>query len=288
MYDRSVQRVLCGLIVLSGCDVVFGLDRTTPPDAPVSPFEPLIIDPGGDIDEDLLPNGTDLCPLIKSNVLGANEDADGDGVGNLCDPAPTVPGDCLALFDAFATNGTLSPHWRSSGAPIELIDSYLEIPAGPETVVYLDIPMPLTSLTVGGYIPGGTGGRRAIQLLFEHDRVQGVTGRACGVERDDASTASSRVTLVNVAAGIDTELAMSPLDDTAIGAGTTVELGWSDKGAGTGVSFAGRCRAELSAGPTMVDTSIEALPPPGDSFALRTLTVGFNVAAIVGYGQCPP
>lgn len=280
VYDEPVRRALVGLCMLCGCDSVFLLDRNT------VIIEPVIIDPDGDVDGDGDPNATDLCPLLQRTVVGANDDFDGDGVGNLCDPEPQVRGDCLALFDAFQYAGELSPHWRSSGQTITKDDNQMVIPPGTETIVYLDVEFPLTSLTVDGYISDGTGGRRAIQLLFDHDHIAGATGRACSLEQLDPDGSIAEAAVVEIVSGVDTRLTASPLDDTRIGAGTSVLVGWNDRHPETGESFAGSCHAEIADQANRGDqTAVAAVAPRGGAFGLRTLTVGFNVGTIIGYGH---
>jgi hypothetical protein len=56
-------------------------------------------DDGQDIDGDTYLNYVDNCPTVRDrdldgdHVVDYQRDSDGDGVGDLCDPAPTIPGD---------------------------------------------------------------------------------------------------------------------------------------------------------------------------------------------------
>jgi hypothetical protein len=56
-------------------------------------------DPGQDVDGDGYLNYVDSCPAVADrdldgdNVIDYQRDSDGDGVGDVCDAAPTIPGD---------------------------------------------------------------------------------------------------------------------------------------------------------------------------------------------------
>ncbi|MFN0246688.1 MAG: hypothetical protein ACKV2T_07250 [Kofleriaceae bacterium] len=77
------------VVVLAGCDLAYGLDRSTcTRDGVVS---------NHDEDEDGIQDACDLCPHLASNDE-ANED--GDGLGDQCDPDPTTA-QCIAAFEPF-------------------------------------------------------------------------------------------------------------------------------------------------------------------------------------------
>ncbi len=106
------------LLYLAGCRGLYGVDgehdasapHDAPPDTPIdapaidappdaAPIRPIIADGSGDFDGDKIDNAHDPCPLDPT----ATGDSDGDGVGDACDPHPGTPGDCIVLFDDFAT-----------------------------------------------------------------------------------------------------------------------------------------------------------------------------------------
>ncbi len=88
------------LVLLAGCDVVFRIDRLSATDAgpgssdaiDAPPVEPCAAGMH-DEDHDGHADKCDLCPGIADD----QSDADGDGVGNACDPNDIAPHE-LALF----------------------------------------------------------------------------------------------------------------------------------------------------------------------------------------------
>jgi len=71
-----LRLVLFGAVVLSGCNLVYGLDETQP----LGPPRP-------DRDDDGVPDDEDLCPMTPDPD---QTDADGDGYGDACDTCPAL------------------------------------------------------------------------------------------------------------------------------------------------------------------------------------------------------
>ena len=94
-------RALTLLFVLSGCDRVYGLDRAPADAAPDAAFDadPTCHPVGHDEDHDCIPDDLDTCPGIPNDQT---RDSDKDGVGDACDPFPTMDGDRLLEFVSFA------------------------------------------------------------------------------------------------------------------------------------------------------------------------------------------
>jgi hypothetical protein len=90
------------LVLLAGCDAVFGISKPVPadaqqfdaPDALVGVHDPrcetaqqIAMDDAADDDGDGIANRIDNCPGIYNP---SQVDADGDGIGDACDPDPGV------------------------------------------------------------------------------------------------------------------------------------------------------------------------------------------------------
>jgi Thrombospondin type 3 repeat len=122
------------ITLATGCNAVFGLHDVTPSDG---------VDPDGDPDGDGIRNADDNCPMFANpdqhdedgdgfgdgcdvcpGIANPDQaDADGDGVGDLCDPRRAKPGDCLVLFESFATTDAVAfaSDWTQLDANASLI-----------------------------------------------------------------------------------------------------------------------------------------------------------------------
>jgi hypothetical protein len=256
---------------VTGCGSVFDL-------VPLEelPFYGSVInDPAGDADDDGEPNATDLCVLIPATELGGRADTDGDGVGDLCDPDPDEPGNCLALFDSFSA-GTLSPHWRFDGEPVAIQDTKLHIPGGDETILYLDTALTLDAVYVDGYIHIGAnagGPRHAIQVLVDTTLTPQVNGHACGVESDSSS---SRVAVSTVTGGAAASPMTAAIGDLVVGAGTNLDiLSWTPEG----------CHVELSDAQRSQQATVASPPPASGVLGIRVLDAGIDLYSVAGYGR---
>jgi hypothetical protein len=259
------------LLLATGCGSVFDLE----PVEELPFYGSVVNDPTGDVDEDGDPNATDLCVLIPATELGGRADTDGDGVGDLCDPEPNKPGNCLALFDSFAAP-TLSPHWRFEGDPVEIQDSKLHIPGSDETILYLDTALTLDAVYVDSYIHIGAnagGPRHAIQVLVDTTLTPLVNGHACGVESDSQS---SMVSISTVTAGVDSSPTTASVGDLLVGAGTNLDiLSWTSAG----------CHAVLSDGSRSQEATVAGKPPASGVLGIRVLDAGIDLYTVAGYGR---
>lgn len=130
------QRILVAVLLGGGCNPVFGIDKTLPqdaaPDTPDADLRPdrdhdgvadvedpciaAAADFAEDTDGDTVVNGDDVCPFFPP--LGP--DSDGDGMHDVCDPFPMVPGDshrcAMRLYDP-ELNASL---WKARPGEIDL------------------------------------------------------------------------------------------------------------------------------------------------------------------------
>jgi hypothetical protein len=270
--------VVGSLVLVAGCDQVFGFGDFPSVDEVTKHHGRVFNDPDGDVDNDGVPNASDLCPLDDNSQIGAGVDTDGDGVGDLCDPAPKVPGDCVALFDDFAFDQPLSSHWKSQGAPVHVdpLDG-LFIDVADETVVYLDEPLDITTVISGGYIHQGGTGSRAIQLFTDIAFAPQVNGVACGPHGPAGATS---IAVVDVADGIDTVVVEQAIPGgIPLAAGTDIDFAWGGRTTAS-------CRAVLNT--TTASQGGEVARDPsslGGVFGLRVVNAGFIVGVVVGYGH---
>ncbi|MBK9036367.1 MAG: hypothetical protein IPL61_34820 [Myxococcales bacterium] len=85
-------RLSC-LCLLAGCNQVLGLEPVEPPPRDAAAIDGRVA-AGHDEDLDTIDDAFDVCPNVADDQL----DADGDGVGDACDPNPKVPIDRLRAF----------------------------------------------------------------------------------------------------------------------------------------------------------------------------------------------
>jgi len=273
-------RATIAFVCLVGCDEAFDLEKVmyVPPDAgPDAPRYPgqIINDPTGDFDGDGEPNATDPCVLIQASEPGGRDDTDMDGVGDLCDPNPATVGDCLVLFDTFEAP-TLSSHWRYDGEVVTRESGgYMRIPAGDETVVYLDQPLEMATVYIAGYVAygaNGPGSRFAVQTFMDFTRSPAANGTACSLESDKST---SKAAVVDVTDGVDLLRSTASIGNILVAAGSTAGLRWRADG----------CYGELRANSTRQSALTSTAPPASGVFGLRTLLVEFQVYMIAAYGR---
>ncbi len=277
------------LALVSGCERVLGLAPL--PDSPQYP-DHFLMDPDGDADGDHIPNSMDLCPVNDDTQgAGGGVDSDKDGVGDLCDPHPDTPGDCLVLFDDFS-NETLSPHWIGAGGALQIIQvpgpagrnvDVLQFDSTPEEIVSLDIPLDLDAVTLLGYVQAGDQStnftRAAVEMFVDLTLSRMPTaanGTACAIESMNVPT---KVEGIVTTAGLDAPSVSVDVGPERLGAGTNFTLLWSPA--------AGGCWTHIddSANQTSDTASVALDVPKSGTFAVRGIGVGLYFYAVAGWGH---
>jgi hypothetical protein len=180
------MRLLLAVSLLTGCDVVLGLDERPPP----VPGEST----KNDEDADGIVDAIDLCPQLGQNSL---EDTDKDHIGDDCDPRPNEPDE--RFFFAFlggdigrlTTTGVLM-----SGDIAEDPDSVIlgAIP-DPHSALVLDVDSPIADIVVDATIRQVKGslasgeyselGVHSVLRAFTADKS--MRGDICVLGRDNGS-----------------------------------------------------------------------------------------------------
>jgi len=279
---RGVLCVLVGL-GLAGCDQLFHLDEVGPQAPDAAHLGRVIDDPTGDLDGDMVPNAMDLCPTInQQEVPNAGTDADMDGVGDACDPHPTNPGDCLALFDDFQNQATPASAWKWTGDPMEIVDGKsLALPASPnydDAYLYLDQSLDLDAIYVWAYVQAGdnpgSGQRHAAQAFFNLQVSPSINGTGCGVE---SSGSGSQVTTSTITGGVEGVVIGMPIGSNLVGIPNDVVITWG--------MTPGQCKGEVGPNNGHQSTVIALDPPPSGAFGLHLYDAGLHVYAIAGWGH---
>ena len=140
-------------------------------DAAIDDADAGVDGPPGDVDNDGVPNATDVCPnkpdplqydedgdgvgdaCDPCPVSSNNVDEDGDGVGNDCDPNPTTIGDRIAFFDGF--RGGLPAGWTATGNWTAMTGDVL-VSVGPDVDAVLQSPFTAdaTSTVIAAFVSG--------------------------------------------------------------------------------------------------------------------------------------
>lgn len=111
------MRLAAAVLLCAGCTEVFGVHHVGVPidavDAPPDVDCATLID----FDGDCIADDVDNCP---ANANPGQEDTDmpADGVGDACDPHPTLPGDRIVFFASFRDPSAEMPMWLDlAGTP---------------------------------------------------------------------------------------------------------------------------------------------------------------------------
>ena len=170
---------------------------------------------GHNEDVDFVDDGCDLCPHVYELEPG---DADGDGVGDSCDPDPAVPRERIVFFDGF---GTLEPEWevRGTSAISELRDDFYFADArNQEQLVLVRNYTPgRDTFVVGGRFGAASPtGARQIAAAFSAVAAPGAVTYYCELYGNDTTTRLGATQHDgNVYTGNNAPVALPPLENEA-------------------------------------------------------------------------
>lgn len=292
MINALVMRALAfSFVALMGCDNVF---RLTPlPDPPVDGrgdasdvTDDAMIDAStvgcpahyiaaGDLDTDGVPNAQDLCPFLASTTQ--EPDADADGIGDRCDPHPSMSGDCILLLDTFATLGcwTAYESWQTCG-------SALCTPSSGATITLIN-PIPMdTGEIAGTFTQIANGGPFLSLVLNDSQPGEGLTGAGCEVVDSGGNIGTSMTTYAADAAAANTTYTNMPLqasNETPV----EVAVAW---GAQPNVSPYYQCTSLTSTTsvPVSSGTQYPFEAPGGMQASIRTNAGVFKPQVFIAYG----
>ena len=285
------MRWLLFLVCLASCRGLYGVDNdrdaagthdgSAAHDAPTEDapsdgtpdaarIHPIISGGSGDADGDGIDNAHDPCPLDPTPT----GDMDGDGVGDVCDPHPDAPGDCVVLFDDFAT----STNWATKGSMTfgcePTFNNGVCVQADGDVALLLSTaPQPLFATATDALVIMHDHGNTqslgfGIGARVHLDVQQRLVGSVCGAFRD---VGGDGVAVEAVAAGVPT--------------GTVTPFAGIFE-----VNVARRVKWRPNAGCTVDTDSIFANgDSDGDRVGVYLSDVKIDIRAIVAYGQhCAP
>jgi hypothetical protein len=252
--------------------VLFQIDHIEHTDAAIDMGTPFSCEltniSDGDYDNDGKPNAEDECP----DIAAPSPDGDGDGIGDMCDPHPTVAGDCLRVFTDFATP---TPRcWRTMGWTYGCMagdeTGWCSPSNSNRTPLQYSLLAPLTYARMTGTIVGIHGPMSAVVMLNDYGQATNLMGDACGVTslNNNFSTVSGIWTNDVLTSGSNSPMtptiAYQPAPIVAV----------------RGIST---CRGAAAVASTLTSVEILAYPDSVGPFAVHTVNMTFHVEAIAGY-----
>lgn len=147
------MRLCVALLGLCGCNQLFGLENTVQNPAvdaaincAINPKDPLFHDEDHDGYADLCDNCPGIANPDQANRLEEANLQAKDQVGDICDPAPDLPGDTIAAFISFDEPGAISS-WSPLNGSWRIVDGQMIIDATQafdyQTIKYLGATTPL-------------------------------------------------------------------------------------------------------------------------------------------------
>jgi hypothetical protein len=138
-----IRSLLLIVVALGGCDLVFDLERG---DGPPPSCGDVIHDEDEDGVRDLCDNCPGVANPLQENIRETNAGAIADGVGDACDPRPTLGGDYIERLQTFSTPTDIGD-WQILGGAWSVVGDQMvfDEPAHYEERVLLSLGAPITA-----------------------------------------------------------------------------------------------------------------------------------------------
>lgn len=284
MFDRSALVVL----LLAGCNQIYGLDPTTIREAglltdidldgvgdDVDPCLAPVRDEIDDMDADGVLAKDDACPF--DDVQGT--DADADGVPDACDPFRTSGGDRLRCYMSFGSTELNARLWKGRGTMDwtsregELYVTLLDHPTGVVSTIDLEGTQ-TTFETFVSLANSNTTGPYAFRLWARAAETPDNKELGCEISGTSGSPASVRVAVVR---GNDMDIAARTLfTPFPLAFPTRVALTIARGGSGVDV----RCRFRWSTFDEAVKATVAEMPVGRVAFGTEELAANVSALAI--------
>jgi len=271
---------LAPVLLCTGCHLLFQLEEVQPTpdgdsDAPALNCTIPYVSPG-DFDDDGIDNAHDLCPMVSGDM----PDSDGDGVGENCDPHPTVAGDCVLVFQDFRE--TTLPCWTTNRWQYDGDGWSTPSPSDRETLVCSALASISYGIMIGRILEPSTDPLRAVLVMYRYGGGVDLTGDVCGVKQlSDAFAVTSGLWKNDML----TIGSVSPSNPTLAFQPAVVQLDrWT---AGPSASL---CTLKASTGTSATGATTDAYAGVTGRLAIHSIATRFRVQAFVGYGvgnACP-
>jgi hypothetical protein len=287
---NPMRTLLCSVLALAGCDNVFRLSPVPEPkidasienprdadiDAAATACMPGFVSPG-DFDGDSSQNHEDNCP----NLAASQIDTDTDGLGDYCDPHPTVAGDCILFFDTFANLDCWQTYeaWSTCGTGV----------CSPMAMGTLDLKPAITSdsaVLYGDVLASSAGGPTVSLMLGDATAGVARSGYACEAYNNSDNIGVSTVEYTNDTGNNRYTSATSP-PQTVTTPGIAIVVAWVVQDAVTPY-YACDVYTQTNDGPGY-GRVYATQAPGGTSPVIRTEKTLFRPTLFMAYGvgtQC--
>jgi hypothetical protein len=211
-------RLAAALLLVCGCDKVFGIDQIGRPADAVADVDCASLP---DEDGDCVADSVDNCP-VTPNPDQADRETPPDGVGDACDPHPTDPHDTILGFWSFLGDGAAdmtawpnedpaSTTWSYPGTGV-IVHSALGDSVG-EVLTQADYISSELTAEAGFTFHAFNGDNTSVEMSVRVDSPFGVGGLACFATPYNNNSASLDNLYVEDAGGNATSSSLPEMHD---------------------------------------------------------------------------